>query len=438
MLYTKVLHQARKHLGISTNDYCVADEVNLLSGPTSKVPGWCTKGKEKMAEDMDLSRQAIINCVDRLVSKELVERQEKTGFLRTTALWKSTIEHYESLLKQELVMTADENEIGVKKVDTAPEQGCKESGQGVKILDTDEAKGCTDSLQGVNKVYTFIGHLGVNFLYRGCKDSLQEGCKLSLQQGVKFLDTYIYSIDIKINTERESTRRLQTTVENKDTASVVVEKKEALDRSDFSTESIPDAELKPPTPPVAAAPLSSEKPKPEKPRYGDGVLQQQVNQFYLQNRDDKGNDLYPPEMGVLFLEWFTEIIQTSERNRDSDIGQERWRIQNTWNIRKRLASFYERYLDDQKKIALQQANESRSLQNTRHVSGASTGRSTSSGNGSGRAQANGGRKTKRPAFIPEGLFDRSRQNGRNADASSGLRTIKVDVDPDSQAAGASN
>ena len=90
--YTLILHSARKQLDITINEYCLADTVHKLSGNRSTVPGWCYASKEHLGHSLGVSRQSIHNMINKLKGKALVEVQEETGYLRTTDLWRETVE----------------------------------------------------------------------------------------------------------------------------------------------------------------------------------------------------------------------------------------------------------------------------------------------------------------------------------------------------------
>jgi hypothetical protein len=90
--YTLILHSARKALDITINEYCLADTVHKLSGNRSTVPGWCYASKEHLGHSLGVSRQSIHNMINKLKGKALVEVQEETGYLRTTDLWRETVE----------------------------------------------------------------------------------------------------------------------------------------------------------------------------------------------------------------------------------------------------------------------------------------------------------------------------------------------------------
>lgn len=90
--YTMVLHSARKSLHISINEYCLSDTIHKLSGARSPVPGWCYASKEHLGRSLGFSRQSIHAMINKLKKKELVEVQEDTGYLRSTDLWRDTVE----------------------------------------------------------------------------------------------------------------------------------------------------------------------------------------------------------------------------------------------------------------------------------------------------------------------------------------------------------
>jgi hypothetical protein len=90
--YTLVLHSARKTLHITINEYCLADTVHKLSGARSAVPGWCYASKEQLGKSLGFSRQSIHAMIKKLKAKHLIEVQTETGYLRSTDLWRDTVE----------------------------------------------------------------------------------------------------------------------------------------------------------------------------------------------------------------------------------------------------------------------------------------------------------------------------------------------------------
>lgn len=277
------MHLARKKLGLSCNEYCVADMIDLLATPTSPIPGWCHASRGWMADEMDLSRQSIITIVQKLVVKGVVLENE-WHYLQTTPVWKEALADAHKALE-------DGVKEGVKKLDTlsrklTPDNGCKESLQDVNNLDS------------------------------GCKESLQEGCKESLQEGVKNLDTYNKSDNKTLDNKIYNT----TSAEN------------AGEAVDNLSENL-DATGTPPNPPVPSAPLSSKK------IYGDGVLQQQVRDYARSNLNQ-----YPVDMYTEFLSHWTTPVQNSEK--PADIGKELWRTKTVFTLAKKLENWYPGYQRD--------------------------------------------------------------------------------------------
>ena len=90
--YTLVLHSARKQLAVSINEYCLADTIHKLSGSRSPVPGWCYASKEQLGHSLGFSRQSIHSMINSLKKKGLIEVQPETGYLRSTDLWRDTVE----------------------------------------------------------------------------------------------------------------------------------------------------------------------------------------------------------------------------------------------------------------------------------------------------------------------------------------------------------
>jgi len=87
-LYTTIIHRSRIKYCISNNDYCIANAIyHLSNNPTSKFKGWYFGKVESLADMFKLSRATAYNCVNRLIEKGLIEKDEETGFLRTTKIW---------------------------------------------------------------------------------------------------------------------------------------------------------------------------------------------------------------------------------------------------------------------------------------------------------------------------------------------------------------
>ena len=85
--YTTILHKERKILQLSVIEYTIADMIyHLSSNPKAPTPGWCTKCRDNMAEDIGFSKRGLQGAISRLIQKNIIERNEK-GHVRTTSFW---------------------------------------------------------------------------------------------------------------------------------------------------------------------------------------------------------------------------------------------------------------------------------------------------------------------------------------------------------------
>ena len=106
--YTLILHQIRKKLKLSLLEYCIADSIyHLSNNPISKIPGWCFASKETISDFLGTTQRTVFSNINKLLGKNLIERDEKTSYLRTTQKW------YE-----EVVLVKMSGEYGDKASDT--------------------------------------------------------------------------------------------------------------------------------------------------------------------------------------------------------------------------------------------------------------------------------------------------------------------------------
>lgn len=93
LLYTLVLHQSRKKLGISTLEYCVADSIyHLSNNPASQITGWCWASKEIIANALGITPRGVWKIINRLIDLKLVERNKNDRrYLRTTIQWYNNV-----------------------------------------------------------------------------------------------------------------------------------------------------------------------------------------------------------------------------------------------------------------------------------------------------------------------------------------------------------
>lgn len=88
LIYTTVIHKFRKANNLSCNEYILADMIYYLStSPESKIVGWCYMGREKMADELGLTKQSILNIIQSLITKGFIIKDEETSFLKTTRAW---------------------------------------------------------------------------------------------------------------------------------------------------------------------------------------------------------------------------------------------------------------------------------------------------------------------------------------------------------------
>lgn len=91
-MFTTIIHPIRKVLLLSCNEYCVLDTVYLLSN-NSKYGGWCIKSKDKIADDLDLSRQTVINAINALELKCLIDRDEERGYVKPSDFFRALMQN---------------------------------------------------------------------------------------------------------------------------------------------------------------------------------------------------------------------------------------------------------------------------------------------------------------------------------------------------------
>lgn len=137
--YTTINHEARLLLGLSSNQYAIADSIHKLStNPKAKQRGWCNASKDALADFLgDVSRRTVINYINHLQELGLVERNESNSkLLRTTEKWYDVVVCWDSYCEKTAQST-------VKKLHTKCE---KVAHQTVKKLHTK----CENSAQPSN------------------------------------------------------------------------------------------------------------------------------------------------------------------------------------------------------------------------------------------------------------------------------------------------
>ena len=90
--YTTIIHQAREELGLSLNEYAVADIIyQLQNNPDSLHPGWCYASKETLGKCVGISKQAIHSILKKLYDKGYLEKQEETKHIRANSCWYNVV-----------------------------------------------------------------------------------------------------------------------------------------------------------------------------------------------------------------------------------------------------------------------------------------------------------------------------------------------------------
>lgn len=114
--YTTIIHPVRKEFKLSCNEYCVLDTIMRMQNNESH---WCYMSKETMGKDLDLSKQTIMNIINSLLEKELVQKSIATRHLRVTSVFMEYLNDYKKFTngKESLPEhTKNFTEIGIKSL----------------------------------------------------------------------------------------------------------------------------------------------------------------------------------------------------------------------------------------------------------------------------------------------------------------------------------
>ena len=89
IIYSLIIHNTRKMLDLSLNEYALADTIyHLSNNPKSKMFGWCYASKKTLGNNLSLTKQTIHRLINKLEDKQLIERNPNyPGSLKTTAEW---------------------------------------------------------------------------------------------------------------------------------------------------------------------------------------------------------------------------------------------------------------------------------------------------------------------------------------------------------------
>lgn len=112
--YTTIIHPIRKHFSLSCNEYCVLDTIMRMQ---NNETNWCYMSKDTMANDLDLSKQAVLNIITKLVDKELIVKNPATKHLKVSVLFLEYLNDYKKFTDgKETLLERSKNftEIGKK------------------------------------------------------------------------------------------------------------------------------------------------------------------------------------------------------------------------------------------------------------------------------------------------------------------------------------
>lgn len=89
LTYSTVQHDFRKLHNLSCNEYILCDLIFVLSSVNrnSIYPGWCYMTKEKIADEVALTKRTVINLIQKMIDEGFLEKDRKTKHLRTTEKW---------------------------------------------------------------------------------------------------------------------------------------------------------------------------------------------------------------------------------------------------------------------------------------------------------------------------------------------------------------
>jgi hypothetical protein len=142
--YTHINHLARIQLGLSMNEYAVADLIyHYSNNPESPIPGWCFANKKTISEKLGLTERSVFAILTKLEAKKIVERHSQTHHLRVTSLW------YKLAYTIQETPSADTHQ----EIDNHHEESSESMRVGMKILHTDHEGSSVDTMKKVHADY---------------------------------------------------------------------------------------------------------------------------------------------------------------------------------------------------------------------------------------------------------------------------------------------
>lgn len=117
MRYTTILHEPRKMLKISMNDYCIADCIyHYANNPKNPAAGWCFASKQHIAEQIGITKAWAIKSIQTLEKLGLVVKSEDGRMLKTTEKWYQAVilKDYSDGIESIPKSVYDEHQVGIQ------------------------------------------------------------------------------------------------------------------------------------------------------------------------------------------------------------------------------------------------------------------------------------------------------------------------------------
>lgn len=79
--------EALRESKLTLNEYAILEYiVRKQSDPESGFSGWCIVTKKEIADNLNLTQRSVFSILNKLLSKGLIERHDRTKFIRVTNL----------------------------------------------------------------------------------------------------------------------------------------------------------------------------------------------------------------------------------------------------------------------------------------------------------------------------------------------------------------
>ncbi len=89
-MFTTIVHPLRKINDLSIIEYCVLEEVRVLSHSNNKSGGWCDDPETIIPETLDLKYSIFLKTLNSLKKKGLIYRNH-LGAVQCTDYWLKSI-----------------------------------------------------------------------------------------------------------------------------------------------------------------------------------------------------------------------------------------------------------------------------------------------------------------------------------------------------------